>query len=91
MYPGQAARGGLIFEPVFYRHRNKGRFVMKSPFQNTSYLDTSTVEAEVLDWYEMSQAERFAESQKLWEVFVLLGGDYDPEPDTQSPFHIFET
>ena len=49
------------------------------------------IEAEVLDWYRMSPAERFIESQKLWEVFALLGGDYDPEPDTQSPFHIFET
>ena len=64
---------------------------MKSLFQNPSYLDTSTVEAEVLDWYEMSEAERFAQSQKLWEIFVLLGGTYDPEPDTQSPFHVFET
>ncbi|MBL7213559.1 MAG: hypothetical protein ISS61_14395 [Desulfobacteraceae bacterium] len=63
---------------------------MKTPFQNPSHLTNSTVDAEVLDWYEMSQAERFAESQKLWEVFVLFGGNYDPEPDTQSPFHILE-
>ncbi|MBW1798193.1 MAG: hypothetical protein JRJ21_07290 [Deltaproteobacteria bacterium] len=48
------------------------------------------VEEEVLDWYGMSPTERFVESQKLWEIFVLLGGNYDPEPDTQSPFHIFE-
>jgi len=64
---------------------------MKSLFNNPSYFNSLTVEAEVLDWYEMSEAERFAQSQKLWEVFVLLGGDYDPEPDTQSPFHVFET
>ena len=64
---------------------------MKHLFQNPSDPYTSRVDAEVLDWYEMSEAERFAESQKLWEVFVLLGGAYDPEPDTQSPFHIFET
>ena len=49
------------------------------------------MEAEVLDWYEMTEAERFAQSQKLWEIFVLLGGVYDPEPDTQSPFHVFKT
>ena len=48
------------------------------------------IEEEVSDWYSMSPAERFIESQKLWEVFVLFGGHYDPEPDTQSPFHIFE-
>jgi len=64
---------------------------MKSLFYNPSYFNSSRVEAEVLDWYEMSEAERFAQSQKLWEVFVLLEGDYDPEPDTQSPFHVFET
>jgi hypothetical protein len=64
---------------------------MKSLFQNLSDRYISSVEPEVLDWYEMSEAERFAESQKLWEVFDLFGGDYEPEPDTQSPFHIFET
>ena len=64
---------------------------MKSYFDTPFYRENSLVEAEVLDWYSMSPAERFIESQKLWEVFVLLGGDYDPEPDTQSPFHISET
>ncbi|MEE9390827.1 MAG: hypothetical protein V3U91_06250 [Candidatus Aminicenantaceae bacterium] len=47
-------------------------------------------DAEVLDWYGMSPAERFVESQKLWGLFVSLGGSCDPEPDTQSPFFIFE-
>jgi hypothetical protein len=64
---------------------------MKSLFLESSYLDSLMAEAEVLDWYELSAAERFAQSQKLWEVFVLFGGAYDPEPDTQSPFHVFET
>ena len=53
--------------------------------------DAFIVEGEVLEWYSLSPVERFEESLKLWEVFVLLGGHYDPEPDTQSPFHIFET
>lgn len=48
------------------------------------------IEEEVLDWYRMSPAERFTESQKLWEVFVLLEGSYDPEPDSQSPFYSSE-
>lgn len=51
--------------------------------------DKFTVE-EVSDWYRMSPAERFMESQKLWEVFILFGGSYDPEPDTQSPFYFAE-
>jgi len=60
-------------------------------FEDPLYTESSMEEAEVLDWYRMSPAERFIESQKLWEVFILLGGDYAREPDTQSPFHIFET
>jgi hypothetical protein len=42
---------------------------------------------EELEWYALSPAERFAESQKLWEVFLRFGGSLDPEPDTQSPFY----
>ena len=49
------------------------------------------VNEEFSDWHTMSPTERFIESQRLWEVFILLGGNYDPEPDTQSPFHIFKT
>ena len=55
------------------------------------FIEGNIVEEEILDWYSLTPSERFVESQKLWEVFVLLGGDYDPEPDTQSPFHLFET
>ncbi len=53
-------------------------------------IRTSPMNEEILEWYSMSPRERFEESQKLWEVFVLFGGTHDPEPDTQSPFHIFE-
>lgn len=42
---------------------------------------------EELEWYALSPAGRFAESQKLWEVFLRFGGSLDPEPDTQSPFY----
>lgn len=59
--------------------------------ERIAILEFASLDAEVLDWYTLSPAERFIESQKLWEVFILFGGNYDPEPDTQSPFHIFET
>jgi len=52
---------------------------------------TPVIEEETLEWYRMSPSERFEESQKLWDTFLILGGSYDPEPDTQSPFHIFTT
>jgi hypothetical protein len=45
------------------------------------------VEEEVLEWYRMSPQERWAESMRLWDTFRLLGGQLEPEPDSQSPFH----
>ena len=41
---------------------------------------------EVLEWWSMTPAQRWAESQKLWATFLALGGSLEPEPDTQSPF-----
>lgn len=38
------------------------------------------------EWYLMSPQERFAESMKLWDTYLALGGSLEPEPDTQSPF-----
>jgi hypothetical protein len=62
---------------------------MKSLFENSQCLQT--IDTEVLDWYEISEVERFTQSMQLWDIYVLLGGAYDPEFDTQSPFHIFKT
>ena len=45
------------------------------------------VEEEVLDWYRMSPRDRWAESLRLWDTFILLGGQLEPEPDSQSPFY----
>ena len=38
------------------------------------------------EWYRLTPQERWAESAKLWETYLALGGSLDPEPDTQSPF-----
>ncbi|MDO9514096.1 MAG: hypothetical protein Q7J59_05760 [Elusimicrobiota bacterium] len=46
---------------------------------------------EVVEWYKLTPAERFAESQRLREIFILFGGSYDDGVDTQSPFNIFKT
>ncbi len=61
---------------------------MNAILRDNSYLEL--IDEETLNWYCLSPAERFTESQKLWEVFVLFGGQNDPEPDTQSPFHILK-
>lgn len=41
---------------------------------------------ELAEWYSLTPMERFLESEKLWEIYLSLGGSLDPEPDTQSPF-----
>ena len=43
--------------------------------------------AEWAEWYRLTPAQRWAESEKLWAIYLELGGSLDPEPDTQSPFY----
>jgi hypothetical protein len=38
------------------------------------------------EWYLLTPAERWRETERAWEVYLTLGGTLDPEPDTQSPF-----
>jgi hypothetical protein len=38
------------------------------------------------EWYRLTPAERWMESQKLRQTYLTLGGLLDPEPGTQSPF-----
>ena len=38
------------------------------------------------EWYRLTPQERWRESEKLWQLYLSLGGTLDPEPDTQSPF-----
>src|SRR5262245_19606156 len=44
------------------------------------------VGAEWAEWYRMTPAERWVETEKLWRVYLEMGGSLDPEPDPQSPF-----
>ncbi|MGO8766318.1 MAG: hypothetical protein ACLQSR_14420 [Limisphaerales bacterium] len=38
------------------------------------------------EWYRLTPVQRWQESEKLWQVYLALGGSLDPEPDPQSPF-----
>jgi len=38
------------------------------------------------EWYRLTPEQRWAETQKMWDTYLALGGSLDPEPDTQSPF-----
>jgi hypothetical protein len=44
------------------------------------------IDEEWLDWYKLSPEQRWAETKKLWDFYLSLGGELDPEPDSQSPF-----
>jgi hypothetical protein len=44
------------------------------------------ISAEWLDWYNLTPIERWEHSTRLWETFRSLGGNLEPEPDTESPF-----
>lgn len=38
------------------------------------------------EWYRLTPAERWLESEKLWQIYLSWERPLDPEPDTQSPF-----
>ena len=42
---------------------------------------------EWFDWYQLTPAERWRESTRLWSFYLEVGGSLDPEPDSQSPFN----
>ena len=44
------------------------------------------VGGEWAEWYLLTPVQRWLESEKLWQIYLALGGSLDPEPDTQSPF-----
>ncbi len=41
---------------------------------------------EWLEWYSLTPQERWRESGRLWQTFLMLGGTLEPEPDMDSPF-----
>lgn len=50
-------------------------------------MDTGDQENEEwLEWYRLTPHERFAETSKLWALYLAFGGSLDPEPDSESPF-----
>lgn len=39
-----------------------------------------------VEWYRLTPQQRWAESMKIWQFYLQVGGTLDPEPDSQSPF-----
>lgn len=69
------AVGRVLAGPSRLRYRSPGMVAAEE-----------LVGPEWADWYRLTPAERFAESEKCWAMYLALGGSLDPEPDTQSPF-----
>ncbi|MDO9528413.1 MAG: hypothetical protein Q7J27_04545 [Syntrophales bacterium] len=46
---------------------------------------------EEMEWLYLTPIQRILETTKLWKLYISLGGNLDPEPDSQSPFYIKET
>ena len=46
---------------------------------------------EELEWMLMTASQRLKESQKLWSIYLSLGGSLAPQPDLQSPFYSKKT
>ena len=42
---------------------------------------------EEIEWLNLTPKERILETTKLWELYISLGGNLDPEPDPDSPFY----
>lgn len=47
-------------------------------------LPQSSYEAD--EWAMLTPMERAIENTKLWEIYLSMGGSFDPQPDSQSPF-----
>lgn len=58
-------------------------FAASSEFLNGDESDTWQ------QWYRLTPLERWAESMKLWDFYLQVGGSLDAEPDSQSPFDAF--
>ncbi len=56
-------------------------------------VDTATIDylhneidPEWEDWYRLTPAERWNQTDLLWQYFLSIGGSLDKEPDPESPF-----
>ncbi len=55
----------------------------QKPMQQQSFKFTD----EEMEWLTLTPAQRLLETNKLWRLYIALGGSLDPEPDPQSPFY----
>ena len=58
---------------------------MKKP--SVKYGMGDFINEEEIEWLNLTPKERILETTKLWELYISLGGNLDPEPDPDSPFY----
>jgi hypothetical protein len=46
-----------------------------------------SIDDDLREWYLLSPAERFRETERLWANFLLLGGTCEADFDPQGPFY----
>ena len=61
---------------------------MKEP--ENKYAMRDCIDEET-DWLSLNPKERLLGTTKLWELYISLGGNADPEPDSDSPFYFKKT
>jgi len=49
-------------------------------------MNIRSADDEWREWYRLTPADRWRETKKLWDFFLVIGGSLGPEPDSQSPF-----
>ena len=59
---------------------------MKKKTQNGKFPTGDFIDEET-DWLSLTPGKRLLETTKLWELYLSLGGNLDPEPDPDSPFY----
>jgi hypothetical protein len=67
----------------------KGKEVYSQAWKRYSFSmiqPEELVGGEWAEWYRLTPAQRWLESEKLWQTYLALGGSLNPEPDMQSPF-----
>ncbi len=60
------------------------RSMQKKKWNRPEFID------EDREWLNLTPVQRILETTKLWKFYIALGGNLDPEPDSQSPFYFKE-
>lgn len=59
--------------------------------ENKKHISKSNkVTKEKAEWLKLTPSQRLLETTKLWQLYISLGGNFDPEPDPQSPFYFLQ-